>query len=78
LTIPLWTGYGMYRNNLGLRWERTLKKDDNGLLVRDRVARGTLGYVEVKRLEHRIAAEQDRQNVAARDSTPIARGGPSS
>jgi glycosyltransferase XagB len=56
-TIPLWIGYGMYRNNLGLRWERTLKKDDNRLLVRDRVARGNLGYVEVKRLEHRIAAE---------------------
>ena len=34
-TIPLWIGYGMYRNNLGLAWERTLKKDDNKLLVRD-------------------------------------------
>ena len=42
-TIPLWIGYGMYRNNLGLVWERTLKKDDNKLLVRDRVAQGTLG-----------------------------------
>jgi glycosyltransferase XagB len=56
-TIPLWIGYGMYRNNLGLRWERTLKKDDNKLLVRDRLAQGTLGYAEVKRLEHKVAAE---------------------
>ena len=54
-TIPLWIGYGMYRNNLGLRWERTLKNDDNKLLVRDRVAQGTLGYVEPKRLEYRPA-----------------------
>jgi cellulose synthase/poly-beta-1,6-N-acetylglucosamine synthase-like glycosyltransferase len=54
-TIPLWIGYGMYRNNLGLVWERTLKKDDNKLLVRDRVAQGTLGYVEPKRLEYRPA-----------------------
>ena len=37
--IPLGIGYGMYRNNLGLVWERTLKKNDNRLLVRDRVAR---------------------------------------
>jgi glycosyltransferase XagB len=43
-TIPLWIGYRMYRNNLGLVWERTTKKDDNKLLVRDRVAQGTLGY----------------------------------
>jgi cellulose synthase/poly-beta-1,6-N-acetylglucosamine synthase-like glycosyltransferase len=54
-TIPLWIGYGMYRNNLGLVWERTLKKDDNKLLVRDRVAQGTLGYVEPKRLEYKPA-----------------------
>jgi hypothetical protein len=46
----------MYRNNLGLVWERTLKKDDNKLLVRDRVAQGTLGYVEPKRLDHRHSA----------------------
>lgn len=52
-TIPLWIGYGMYRNNLGLVWERTLKKDENKLLVRDRVAQGTLGYVEPKRLEYK-------------------------
>jgi glycosyltransferase XagB len=43
-TIPLWIGYGMYRKNLGLVWERTTKKDDNKALVRDRVAHGTLGY----------------------------------
>jgi len=54
-TIPLWIGYGMYRNNLGLRWERTLKNDDNKLLVRGRVAQGTLGYVEPKRLEYHPA-----------------------
>ena len=52
-TIPLWIGYGMYRNNLGLVWERTLKKDDNKLLVRDRVAQGSLGYIEPKRLEYK-------------------------
>ena len=55
-TIPLWIGYGMYRNNLGQVWERTLKKDDNKLLVRDRVAQGTLGYVEPKRLDYRYSA----------------------
>jgi cellulose synthase/poly-beta-1,6-N-acetylglucosamine synthase-like glycosyltransferase len=54
--IPLWIGYGMYRNNLGLVWERTLKKDDNKALVRDRVAQGTLGYSEVKKLEYRPSA----------------------
>lgn len=47
-TVPLWIGYGMYRNNLGLSWERTVKKDDNRLLVRDRIAQGTLGYVDPK------------------------------
>ena len=51
--IPLWIGYGMYRNNRGLIWERTLKKDDNRLLVRDRVAQGTLGYAEPKLLEYK-------------------------
>jgi cellulose synthase/poly-beta-1,6-N-acetylglucosamine synthase-like glycosyltransferase len=55
-TIPLWIGYSMYRNNLGLVWERTLKKDDNRLLVRIRVAQGTLGYVEPKRLDYRPSA----------------------
>jgi hypothetical protein len=53
--IPLWIGYGMYRNNLGLVWERTLKKDDNRLLVRDRVAQGTLGYAEPKLLEYKAS-----------------------
>ncbi len=43
----------MYRNNLGLVWERTLKKDDNRLLVRDRVAQKTLGYAEPKLLEYK-------------------------
>jgi glycosyltransferase XagB len=52
-TIPLWIGYGMYRNNLGLVWERTHKKNDNKHLVRIRVAQGTLGYVELKRLEYK-------------------------
>jgi len=42
--VPLKIGYRMYRKNLGLVWERTLKKDDNRLLVRDRVAHGTLGH----------------------------------
>jgi cellulose synthase/poly-beta-1,6-N-acetylglucosamine synthase-like glycosyltransferase len=51
--IPLWIGYGMYRNNLGLVWERTLKRDDNRLLVRDRVAQKTLGYAEPKLLEYK-------------------------
>ena len=37
----------------GLVWERTLKKDDNRLLVRDRVAQGTLGYAEPKLLEYK-------------------------
>ena len=46
--IPLWIGYGMYRNNLGLVWERTAKKDDNKTLIRDRVAEGTLGYGDAK------------------------------
>jgi cellulose synthase/poly-beta-1,6-N-acetylglucosamine synthase-like glycosyltransferase len=54
--IPLWIGYRMYRKNLGLVWERTLKKDDNKVLVRDRVAQGTLGYVEPKRLEYKPSA----------------------
>lgn len=51
-TVPLWIGYGMYRNNLGLVWERTLKKDDNKALVRDRIAQGTLGYTETRKLEY--------------------------
>jgi glycosyltransferase XagB len=51
-TIPLWIGYRMYRHNLGLVWERTLKKDDNKVLVRDRVAQGTLGYADPKRLAY--------------------------
>lgn len=50
-TIPLWIGYGMYRNNLGLLWERTAKKDDNRVLVRDRVAQRSLGYAESKKVE---------------------------
>jgi hypothetical protein len=54
-TIPLWIGYRMYRQNLGLVWERTLKKDDNKVLVRDRVAQGTLGYVEPNLLEYKPA-----------------------
>jgi len=44
--IPLAIGYRMYRKNLGLVWERTLKSDDNRELVRDRVAHGTLGYAD--------------------------------
>ena len=51
-TIPLWIGYRMYRQNLGLVWERTLKKDDNKVLVRDRVAHGTLGYADPRRLAY--------------------------
>ena len=38
-----------------LVWERTLKKDDNRLLVRDRVAQGTLGYAEPKLLEYKAS-----------------------
>jgi hypothetical protein len=52
-TIPLWIGYRMYRHNLGLVWERTLKKDDNKLLVRDRVAHGTLGYADPNGLAYK-------------------------
>jgi len=54
-TIPLWIGFRMYRRNLGLGWGRTLKKDDNKVLVRERVAQGTLGYVEPKLLEYNSA-----------------------
>jgi hypothetical protein len=34
-----------------------LKKDDNKLLVRGRVAQGILGYAEPKRLEYKPSEE---------------------
>ena len=50
--VPLAIGLHMFFTNGGKVWERTEKLDRNHVLVRERTARGTLGYTEKVRLTH--------------------------